>query len=199
MNRAAALRSHLQTGKSICPFAKTCSLEITAPSTDIRADRAAVLHGMMTFAASRGNALVLLAPADGDFTAVTAWAREAFLELMICCSRINHPTVSITEIENHVERTVRPMLESQEIRPHLALHARPLMTICMAPVYPTTHPRYAPHTILVITWSDDVRGVQDTKAASKIREIMVKTHGCVYDANELVLPLPTTTGSDTSD
>ena len=64
------------------------------------------------------------------------------------------------------------------------------MTICMAPIYPTAHPRYAPHTILVVTWSDDVGAAQDTGVVAKIREAMAKAHGAVYDANELMLPLP---------
>jgi hypothetical protein len=55
-----------------------------------------------------------------------------------------------------------------------------------------THPRYAPHTILVVTLGDDVAAAQGTGAVAKIREAMAKAHGHVYDANELVLPLPIT-------
>ena len=58
----------------------------------------------------------------------------------------------------------------------------------MAPIYPTAHPRYAPHTILVVTWSDDVGAAQDTGVVAKIREAMAKAHGAVYDANELMCP-----------
>lgn len=206
MDRTTAVKHHLQAGKSVCPFARVCPLQLATVSTNPRADRANIHQAVTTFAAERGNALVLLATADEDFTATTVWARETFLELMVCCSQISHPTVPVPQIEDHVERTVRPILSSHEIRPYLSLHAKTLMTICMAPIYPTAHPRYAPHTILVITWSADVAASQGTAAASKIRQTMARTHGHVYDANELMLPLPvaeesphsslTTTGRD---
>jgi hypothetical protein len=191
VTRTDTIKSYLQAGKSICPFAKACPLELATVSTNPRADRAAILRSVTAFAAARGNAIVLLAKADKGFTATTAWAREAFLELMICCSQISQPAVPVTEIEDYVERAVRPTLSSHEIRPHLALHAKALMTIYMAPIYPAAHPRYAPHTILVVTWSDDVGEAQGTGAILKIREAMAKAHGHVYDANELMLPLPT--------
>ena len=190
MDRTTAVKHHLQAGKSVCPFARACPLQLATVSTNPRTDRADILQAVATFAAERGNALVLLATADEDFTATTVWTREAFLELMVCCSQISHPTVPVPQIEDHVERTVRPILSSHEIRPYLSLHAKTLMTICMAPIYPAAHPRYAPHTILVVTWSDDVTASQDTGATSKIRETMARTHGHVYDANELMLPLP---------
>src|SRR6185436_5480544 len=124
--------------------------------------------------------------------ATATWAAETFLELMICCLQIDHPTLPIAEVEQHVEQVIRPALCSSVIRPHLTLHGAALMTICMSPLYPTTHPRYAPHTILVTTWSADVSAAG---SILKVREAMVKEHGTVYDANELVLPLPSTTRS----
>ena len=189
-NRSEAVRSYLQAGKSVCPFAKAAPLEMVTASMTPRADRAAILQGATAFAAARGNAIVLLANADKGFAATAAWSAEAFLELMICCVQVSQPTVPIVEIEQHVETNVRPTLNSQDIRPYLALHGKALMTICMAPSYPAAHPRHAPHTILVATWADDVGAVQGTPAIAKIREAMVKAHGFVYDANELVLPLP---------
>ena len=155
-----------------------------------RADRAAILQGATAFAAARGNAIVLLANTDKDFAATAAWSAETFLELMICCVQISQPDVPIVEIEQHVETNVRPTLSSQDIRPYLSLHGEALMTICMAPSYPAAHPRHAPHTILVATWAEDVGAVQGTPVIAKIRDAMVKAHGYVYDANELVLPLP---------
>jgi len=192
MDRAAAVKKYLQAGKSVCPFAKACPLELAAVSVaNPRADRAGILRSVTAFAAARGNAIVLLAKADKGFTSTAAWAAESFLELAICCARVSEPTVPVVEIEHYVERVVRSTLRSSEIRPHLALHAKALMTICMAPVYPSTHPRYAPHTILVVTWVEDVDKASGTGAVPKIREAMTKAHGCVYDANELMLPLPT--------
>ena len=51
---------------------------------------------------------------------------------MICCTQISQPTIPVVEIEHHVEHVIRPTLSSHEIRPHLALHEKALMTICMA-------------------------------------------------------------------
>lgn len=189
-NRSVTVRSYLQAGKSVCPFAKAAPLELVTVSMNPRADRAAILRSAAAFATARGNAIVLVANADKGFAATATWSAEAFLELMICCVQVSQPEVAIGEIEQHVETNVRPTLSSQDIRPYLAVHGKALMTICMAPVYPTAHPRYAPHTMLVATWADDVGAVQGTPTIAKIREAMVKAHGYVYDANELVLPLP---------
>jgi hypothetical protein len=191
MNRAVAIKSYLHAGKSVCPFAKTCPVELASVSANPRADRAGILRSVATFATARGNAIILLAKTDEGFAATASWAAEAFLELMICCAQISQPSVAIAEIEHYVESTIRPTLSSDEIRPHLALHESALMTICMTPVYPAEHPRYAPHTILVVTWSADVDEALGAGGIPKIREAMAKAHGHVYDANELMLPLPT--------
>lgn len=188
-DRAATIRNYLHAGKSVCPFAKACPLEVTTVAKP-RGSRAAILRSTTAFAAARGNALILLSKTDKGFAPTAAWATEAFLELVVCCAQISQPEMPIAEIEDYVERVVRPILDSHEIRPYLTLHNKALMTICMAPVYPTAHPRYAPHTILVATWSDDVGAAG---SVPKIREAMAKEHGTVYDANELMLPLPTKT------
>jgi hypothetical protein len=192
MDRVETVRNYLQAGKSVCPFAKVSPLELVTVSTIPRADRAIIIPSVVAFAAARGNALVLLAEADANFTATTAWATEAFLELMVCCSWLDQPMVPIAEVERHVERDIRPILDSPVLQPHLGLRAKALMSICMAPVYPAAHPRYAPHTILVVTWIDDVAAAQSTNTVAKIRAAMAREHGSVYDANELMLPLPAT-------
>jgi hypothetical protein len=191
-DRALTIKSYLQAGKSVCPFAKTCTLELATVGANARADRATIFRCVTAFAAARGNAIVLVAKVDKGFATTTTWAQGAFLELMVCCTQISQPTIPVAEIEDHVERVIRPTLSSHEIRPHLSLHAKAMMTICMAPIYPTAHPRYAPHTILVVTWNDDVGAAQDTGAVAKIRAAMAKAHGSIYDANELMLPLPVT-------
>lgn len=187
MDRAATIKSYLQAGKSVCPFAKDCPFELAAVGTSPRADRADILRSATAFAKSRGNAIILLANADQGFAATATWAAEAFLELLICCVQISQPEIPIADIEDHVERIIRPSLSSTVIRPHISVGTNALMTICMAPVYPAAHPRYAPHTILVSTWSADV---QTVGAVPKIQAAMAKAHGHVYDANELTLPLP---------
>ena len=189
-SRSETIRSYLHAGKSVCPFAKAAPLELATVSMNPRSDRAGILRSATAFSAARGNAIVLLANADKGFLATAAWSTEAFLELMICCVQVSQPEIPIAEIEHHVESNVRPTLSSEEIRPYLSLHGKALMTICMAPVYPAAHPRYAPHTMLVSTWSDDVAAAQGAATVSKIREAMAKAHGHVYDANEMVLPLP---------
>jgi len=188
VTRTTTIARYFQAGESVCPFAKTCPLELVAVSANPRADRAALLRTVTAFATAHGNALVLVARVDKGFAATATWAAETFLELMICCLQIDHPTLAVAEAEQHVEQVIRPTLSSSVIRPHLALHGAALMTICMSPLYPATHPRHAPHTILVTTWSADVGAAG---SIPKVREAMAKEHGAVYDANELVLPLPT--------
>jgi hypothetical protein len=188
MTRTTAIARYFQEGSNVCPFAKTCPLELAAVSANPRADRAALLRTVAAFAAARGNAIVLVARVDKGFAATATWAAETFLELMLCCLQIDHPTLPIVEAEQHVEQVIRPALSSSVIRPHLTLHGAALMTICMSPLYPTTHPRHAPQTILVTTWSADVSAAG---SISKVREAMAREHGTVYDANELMLPLPT--------
>jgi hypothetical protein len=56
----------------------------------------------------------------------------------------------------------------------------------MAPVYPATHPRFSPRPIIVLTYLSDVEGI----AIPVVREAMAREHGHLYDAKELVLPLP---------
>lgn len=200
MSRTAVIRDYLQAGKSVCPFAKACPVElVTTVAAQPRADRAGILHGVAAFATAHDNALVVVAKADKDFTTTAAWAAETFLELMICCTQVSHPTLAIATIARYVERDVRPTLSSREIRPHLVLHGKALMTICMAPIYPTSHPRHAPHTILVSTWSDDVTARLGSTPVPKIRETMAAQHGYLYDANELVLPLPTDVQCDNNE
>lgn len=190
MNRAEVVQRYLHAGKSVCPFAKACPVELAIVAANPRADRAAILRSVTAFGNARGNAIVLVAKTDKGFAATATWATEAFLELMICCAQVSQPTDAITEIEHYVESTIRPLLSSDEIRPYIGLHGKVLMTICMAPIYPAAHPRYAPHTILVATWRDDVAAAQGTAAIPKIRKAMATAHGYVYDANELMLPRP---------
>ncbi len=191
MGRASMIKSYLQAGKSVCPFAKVSPLSLVTVSARPRDDRSAILQGVAAFAAARENALILLSKTDKTFAATKAWATTAFLELLICCVHFDQPTLPIAEIEQYVERAVRPTLNSAEIRPHVALANKALMTICMAPIYPVDHPRHAPHTILVVTWSDDVNAALTSRAVPKIRAAMLAAQGHVYDANELMLPLPT--------
>lgn len=190
MDRATAIKSYLHAGKSVCPFAKVSPLELVPASVAPRTDRVSIFLAVQAFAAARGNALVILAKTDEAFAGTATWAAETFLELMICCVLVSHSTVAVDEIERYVDRDVRPTLGSNEIRPYLSLHDKALMTICMAPVYPTNHPRYAPHTILVSTWSDDVDEAMHSPAAQKIKAAMAEAHGYIYDANELMLPMP---------
>ena len=69
----------------------------------------------------------------------------------------------------------------------IGLRGRALITICMAPVYPTLHPRYAPAAVLILVHVEDVDGIE----FPAVRSAMRAQHGYLYDANELMLPLPT--------
>jgi hypothetical protein len=179
----------MQAG-SVCPFSAACT-RICVKS----GDRQALLQAAGRFAATRGKVpngalLVLSDTPVGGFEATRAWAREVFLELTVCFGML--VGVGEEELAKHVDAHVRPILmdDGDPRRVTLQCSGDPVFAICLAPVYPLSHPRYAPEPTVVVTWHADVAAVQDHPAVARIREVMKREHGSVYDANELMLPLP---------
>lgn len=179
------LDAHLAAGRSVCPFAKG------AHKVYVR-DVTRMLVGLRAFAEMKGAALIVCAPggsAGWDFERTRTWARETFLELMICFGLMDG-----VEMERFVQEFVRPLLfdDADPRRPMLGHAGLPLFAICLAPVYPKTHPRYAPHASVVVTRQSDVAEVATANptAVAQIRAAMKAEHGSVYDADELMLPLP---------
>ena len=95
------------------------------------------------------------------------------------------------ELESSLTIALSVLLDDADPRrPVLSCDGAPLYTICMSPVYPVTHPRYAPRAVVVATWQADVAAGSVEPAFSRIRAAMKREHGSVYDADELMLPLP---------
>lgn len=111
------------------------------------------------------------------------------MELMLCFGLVAGATLQ--ESTNAVVDVRRMMLDLQEPkRLMLSCANKPLFAICISHLYPTMHPRYAPVTALVITRQVDVAAMQHHPARAKIHQAMFREHGFVYDADELMLPLP---------
>jgi hypothetical protein len=196
---ARELEAFLSRGGSVCPFAARASRVYAMAGAEPRLDRAVLRGAVKEFAETRGKApsgsLLVLRRVESlhrpsDFERTMRWARDVFLELMICFGLADG--ASEAELSPVIDGQVRPMLfdEQEPRRPMLGCGAQPLFAICMSPLYPATHPRYAPHAVVVVTWQADVAAVHDHPARAHIRRAMVREHGFVYDADELMLPLP---------
>jgi hypothetical protein len=179
---------HLAAGRSVCPFAKGARKLYVRDS----ASRSQMLAGVREFAKARGAALIVCAPEgsnDWSFERTRTWVRDTFLELMICFGLSED-----VEMERFVREFVRPLLynDADPRRPMLGHAGMPLFAICLAPVYPEKHPRYAPQASVVVTRQSDVAEAATSSPAvvAQIRAAMKDTHGFVYDADELMLPLP---------
>lgn len=179
----SVIRSYLESGRSVCPFAKKCQIHYVLDTGDMKSiltkfDRKEAI----IVVCSRPSLLV-------DFTHTRTWARHAFLKAIRQSARVTYSDVSDKEIAAEIATTILPILQDDDDRrrPNIALKEKPVITICMAPVYPVTHPRYAPVPILVLTWFDDLT---EAGTIPKVRQAMTQEHGYVYDALELMLPLP---------
>jgi len=184
------IQEFLSRGKSVCPFAQTSTLHFAeSGSALVRA----VKEFAETLGATPAHALVVGESKDTSswgFVETKAWAIERFMNLFTVCSLISG--VDLREALEHARCKILPMFDDEcPTRPILGLNNQPLFTICMAPVYPETHPRYAPRPIVVVTWGEDVANVQALpKVLAAIRDKMRAWHGSLYDADELMVPLP---------
>jgi hypothetical protein len=190
-----AVDEFIRQGGSVCPHARGSARVYGAVGKEPRKDRAALLPVLRRFADTKGRApsgaLLVLGPDLDGFEATRTWAREVFLELMAGFGLLEG--FEERELATYIEQQIRPMLldESNPRRPVLGCRQAPLFAICMAPLYPRTHPRYAPQPVVVLTWHEDVGAVQTQEpAASRIRQAMIREHGWAYDADELMLPWP---------
>jgi len=195
---ASELEAFLSRGGSVCPFATRSARDYATVGAEPRLGRAHLRRAVEGFAETRGQApngaLLVLRRTEAshppsDFECTKTWAREVFLELMTCFGLVGGATEADL---SPVIGKVRTMLfdEHEPRRPMLGCGDEPLFAICMSPLYPAAHPRYAPHAVVVVTWQGDVAAVHDHPARAHIRRAMAHEHGFVYDANDLMLPLP---------
>lgn len=180
----------LEKGGSVCPFARGSTRLYVTVGRVPSDKRKKTLGTVQRFLPGQNQALLVIGPKLPNFQVTRVWAREVFLELMTCFGLLDG--LPEKEVVRHVRSEIRPLLEDEQDprRPVLGFRGKPLYAICMAPCYPKTHPRYAPEPVVVATWGQDVAQVHDRLTTEKIREVMRREHGHVYDADDLMLPLP---------
>lgn len=185
------VKNFLEGGGSVCPFAPACPKIYCEDSGDL----CVALEGL----ASNGALVVVstdeafpalrrVAPDRTEFEETTLWANSVFMALYFCCLRLRFPEAPTMNIVHFIQQEVASVLASDQVRPVLNLkEGGPLITFCMAPMYPRSHPRYAPTPIVVVNRLYDANAVGEQP---KVRKVMEREHGHVYDAHELVVPLP---------
>lgn len=179
----STIRSYLEEGKSICPFAKRCTTHYAYDLEDFKPI-------FSQFAS--GQAIVIVASIPGtllSFQQIKHWAQQITIKAIRQAAIVSYPDEIEADIDKEIDTNIVPiLLDDNDIRrPNIALRNEAVITICMAPIYPSTHPRYAPSPILVLTWMADL---QAAGVFPKVRAAMAKEHGHVYDALELMLSLP---------
>lgn len=189
-----SIEAFLGGGGSVCPFAARSRRHYATVGEPLRFYRPIIRAAAQLFAHTKGKnppgALLVVGKQDPDgFEATKVWAREVFMEMMACFGLIAGASEAALEQSLADARAIL-LDDADPRRPVLGCDGAPLYTICMAPVYPTTHPRYAPRAAIVATWQADVALAAAEPAFSRIREAMKREHGHVYDADELMLPLP---------
>jgi hypothetical protein len=179
-----AARLYLRAGHSVCPSAKARPLHFAEDDDDLRP----TLQG---FARSNGEAAVIVAErTPRTFRETETWALDTYERALMAAGWVSGLVDS--RVLRREAAGARAELENPAsgYRPDIVLVGQRIITVAVAPVYPPTHPRYAPQAMLVLTWLRDVDGVP----LAAVREVMRREHGWVYDAKELVLPLPNPSG-----
>lgn len=192
-----SIEGFLQDGGSVCPYAAGTRRHYATVGNNVRFYRPVIRAAAQLFAHTKGTrpygALLVVGKQEPDgFRATRDWAREVFLELTACFGLLAGSTEA--EMERPIADARVILLDDVDPRrPVLTCDGSPLYAICMAPLYPQTHPRYAPRAVVVVTWQADVAAGSVEPAFSRIRDTMKREHGSVYDADELMLPLPEVT------
>jgi hypothetical protein len=175
-----AMDRYLRAGKSVCPHARRATIHYAMDNEAL---------GPMLAAIKPSEAGVVIASRElAGFEGTKRWAQDTILSLFVATTSSAHPTLSLRQARELVRAQAEPALRNDDDprRLYLPVKGEPVLPVCMAPVYPATHPRFSPAAIIVLTFLDDVEGVE----IPALREAMKREHGFVYDAKELMLPLP---------
>lgn len=177
--------------ESVCPFHQSGVPHLA--TWDRKGDRRRLLAAAESFSGTLGqspsHALIVLGPTCSGYRRTRAWAVDVFLdlfELFLVLSGAPRPTArqQVREVRRQLNDNADPL------RPMLGCGNHMLHAICMAPVYPVGHPRWAPRPMVVVTWERDVQAAQSLAVLARIRERMREGHGALYDADDLMVPLP---------
>lgn len=192
--RIAQLSEFLR-GQTVCPWARAALsagrlVFVTQGATP--AARQALRVGLQRFAACEGQAgLVYILPlsATESMRTFEGLVRPAYRELYRYALTIEQPKLGRGQRQAIVDREVAMMFDPRcPLRPHLPIGEQPTTSIAMGPVYPTTHPRFAPIACLVVVRQADLAAIPiSAKEPSRARAWAAA--GGPYDADEMVLPL----------
>lgn len=175
-------KKYLEDGNNVCPFSSSKDTKYISDSEDFRS----------TLKSFQDNQAIVIETSSrdlGSFKALKKWARSTFLKVLAHATSVTSPELSDINIWRFIDSNIAPILNDDNSPVHVgvALYNKPIIAICMSPLYPAHHPRYAPNTIIVLVWLSDIENIG---ALQKVRKVMLKEHGSIYDAIELVLPLP---------
>lgn len=188
--RLDELRAHFASGHGVCPFARN-TLHRYLPDRFYAA-------GLSAFrAAPRGSSLVLMSSQPGivDAAALREWATLHATLIAGECHALTHPADD-RKVRESVELYFLSLLEGRvrihgrAVNPFPCIGDAAIVTIAMGPAYPASHPRYAPHACLVLTWLRDISPHIGTPLSIAVRARMFAAHGGEYDADELVVEWP---------
>lgn len=177
------LQDFLRRGGSVCPLAARSRVlyVLEGEMHDLRRE--------LLMLSARESLAVVARVEPPDYAGVRSWAFSRFAEAFDVGLVLSSPGLTAASRMNMMLRVERDLRDpAVKTRPYVAVRGEPLVSICLSPVYPDGHPRHAPSTCLVMTWVEDVARVGEIPA---VRAVMKERHGSLYDANELVLELPT--------
>lgn len=184
------IKRYLESEGSVCPYSARCQTLYLKDTQDARPalDVLPVNGALVIVGTEEWFTLIKgLNPSQTEFMEVKLWAYSIFLCLYGNALQVTRPDITHAQVRTIIKDDVVPLIGNNTLRPMIVLKDHPLITFCMAPVYPRSHPRYAPTPIVAVNRLTDVKA---TGQLPKVREVMKVQHGHVYDACELVLPLP---------
>jgi hypothetical protein len=187
-----AILGYLRSGKAVCPFARQAMLLVLDVDAEPILSRRDLVKIARKFAPTRGKtpsrALLLVGRDVEGYAATKRWAEECFLELAVALGVCEGETS--VRMRADVDGKLRPRLlnEAARTRPVLSFGLNPVVCICMAPVYPADHPRFAPQPIVVVTWVSDVDRVPWMLRRAIRARATARNGGVEYDGDELMHP-----------
>lgn len=151
----------------ICPFATVSArnndiiFAEVAPNED---PHETIFEGIKEFAQEEKRALIVVCEHDYlDHSKAKEQAIDIFIELLVANERLfvspkKDDLRHISERRAYWSSQKLPELTSDDPkrRPILDIGAELVFTVAMGPAYKITDPRYAPHSIVVVTWQIDV-------------------------------------------
>lgn len=198
--KQTALQQFFREGGSVCPFAT-----IAAKSDDLifaepflEGDpHEAIWRGLAEFALGAKRVLIIVGQNDStDHKIARQQAIDIFVELWVAAERLavsptNGDADHIQKRRHYWHTKKAPLFDPlvSPKNPMLDIDGSPLFTVGMGPGYQSTHPRHAPHNIVVVTWMIDVRDavVNSSEVVWCLRRKLREIAGDIYDGDQLYI------------